>query len=93
MIPLEGISIDCIALVNQDSPLYVAITLVLNPGLCVSDHCDMAEQLEPLIPVFLVEANKGLDDVGLFELGELLGEISKAGLRLGYVQILFLLRS
>lgn len=93
MFPLEGMSIDCITLIDQYSPLDVAISLILNPRLRVSDHGNMAKQLEPLVPILLVKPDKCLDDVGLLELGVLLGEEAEAGLGLAYVQMLPLLRS
>lgn len=93
MFPLKGMSIDCITLIDQYSSLDVAISLILNPRLTVSNHNNMAKQLEPLVPILLVQPDKGLDDVGLLELGVLLGEEAEAGLGLAYVQMLPLLRS
>lgn len=93
MLPLKGMSIDRIALVEQDSFLYVAVSLILDPSFSLTDNCDMAKQLKPQIHVLLVECDKGLDDVGLFEIRVLLSVVGETWLGLAYVQMFPLLRS
>lgn len=88
MFPLKSKSVECVALLNQDTSLYVAVPLILNPRLCVADYCNMAKQFKPLVLVLLIECDKGLDDVSLFEMRVLLSVVGETGLEMGYVQML-----